>query len=122
MRWAVDSSTLLTGSSDSTAKLWEVETGRCTFTFKYQVPCRAVAFSLGESHAAISTDPFMSTSPGINIVAITEDPAEQSDVPVMQLTEFSKRINRLAFTDLNTVLISAGEDGIVRRWDVEVST
>ena len=71
-------------------------------------------------HAALSTDPFMATSPAINIVRIAEDPAEQRSEPAVQLQDFAKRINRLAFTDLNAVLISAGEDGIVRRWDVEV--
>ena len=64
----------------------------------------------------------MATSPAINIVRVAEDPAEQGAEPVLQLQEFSKRINRLAFTDLNAVLISAGEDGIVRRWDVEVGS
>ena len=116
----MDSRTLLTGSSDSSAKLWEVETGKNTFTFKYQAPCRAVAFSLGESHAALSTDPFMATLPAINIVRIAEDPAEQAAEPVQVLTGFSKRINRVAFHDHNAVLITAGEDGFLRRWDIEV--
>ena len=119
--FAVDSTRLLTGSSDSSAKLWEVETGRNVFTFKYKAPCRAVSFSIDERLAALSTDPFMATEPVINIVRLSEDPSEQSDEPVQQLTGFSKKINRVTFTDLNTVLISAGEDGIVRRWDVEVS-
>ena len=30
------------------------------------------------------------------------------------------RFQRVAWTDLNRTLISAGEDGCVRRWDVEV--
>ncbi|CAL8468537.1 g8077 [Coccomyxa elongata] len=116
---SMDSTRLLTGSSDSSAKLWEVETGRCLFTFKYQAPCRAVSFSINEHLAALSTDPFMSTTPAINIVRISEDPSEQSDEVVQQLTGFSKRINRVTFTDLNGVLMSAGEDGVVRRWDLE---
>ena len=32
------------------------------------------------------------------------------------------RFQRVAWTDLNRTLISAGEDGYVRRWDVEVRT
>ena len=32
------------------------------------------------------------------------------------------RFQRVAWTDLNRTLISAGEDGCVRRWDVEVGT
>ena len=39
----------------------------------------------------------------------------------MQVLEgFEKRTNRAVFTDVNATLITAGEDGFVRRWDVEV--
>ena len=36
------------------------------------------------------------------------------------LAGFEKRTNRVMFTDVNATLISAGEDGYMRRWDVEV--
>lgn len=32
------------------------------------------------------------------------------------------QVRHVAWTDLNRTLISAGQDGIVRRWDVEVHT
>ena len=118
----MDSTRLLTGSSDSTAKLWEVETGNCLHTFKFQSPCRAVAYSIDEQMAALSTDPFMAQEPAINIVRMAQDSSEQSSEVVQQLTGFSKRITRVAWTDLNKVLVTAGEDGYIRRWDVEVMT
>lgn len=55
----MDSSKLITASSDSSTKLWNVRTGECQFTFEFQEPCKAVAFSLGDEMAAISTDPFV---------------------------------------------------------------
>ena len=110
----------MTGSSDSTAKLWEVETGNCLHTFKFQAPCRAVSFSIDEQIAALSTDPFMAQEPVINLVRIAQDSADQSSEVIQQLTGFQKRITRVEFTDLNAVLVTAGEDGFVRRWDVEV--
>ncbi|CAL5221339.1 g3515 [Coccomyxa viridis] len=119
---SMDSSRLLTGSSDSTAKLWEVETGNCLHTFKFQSPCRAVAYSIDEQMAALSTDPFMAQEPAINIVRMAQDSSEQSSEVVQQLTGFSKRITRVAWTDLNRVLVTAGEDGYIRRWDVETGT
>ena len=39
---------------------------------------------------------------------------------VQVLEGFEKRTNRAVFTDVNATLITAGEDGFVRRWDVEV--
>ena len=67
-----------------------------------------------------SVDPFMQAPPAVHIVRIAPDPADQEDTPQQTLTAFSKRINRAAFTDHNAVLVTAGEDGYVRRWDVEV--
>ena len=74
----MDSTRLLTGSADSSAKLWDVETGANLFTFKHKAPCKAVAFSLGAGLAAVATDPFMTTTPAIHLVRIAEDASEQS--------------------------------------------
>lgn len=65
-----DSSKLLTGSADSSAKLWDLSTGKELFTFKFNEPCRGVAFSLGDGMAAISSDPFMGVPSAIHLVTI----------------------------------------------------
>ncbi|KAK9829979.1 hypothetical protein WJX72_009008 [[Myrmecia] bisecta] len=116
---SLDSSRLLTASQDSSAKLWDVETGECLHTFKFQAPCRAVAFSLGEQHAAISTDAFMAQPSLIHIVKLAEDPADQESEPEISFTCPKGRISRVAFTDGNTTLLAVSEDGYVRRYDVE---
>lgn len=116
----VDSRLLLTGSADSSAKLWDVKTGACLFTWSYDAPCKAVAFSLGEDLVATSTDPFMERKPAIRIYRLNrDDPAAQSTEPLVTLTGFAGRTNRVLFHDLNAHLLSAGEDGVLRRWDVE---
>ena len=45
---ADDSKTLITGSADASVKLWDVGSGKDLFTFKFQEPCRAVSFSIGD--------------------------------------------------------------------------
>ena len=117
---AGDSSCLITASSDSRVKLWNVETGDCTFTFDYNEPCRAVAFAMGEQLAALSNDPFVQAASCIRIVRIAEDVADQSKEEVLKIMGGQKRFTRVAFTDLNRKLLSAGEDGFVRIWDTEV--
>ncbi len=54
----------------------------------------------------------------------TEDPADQEATVLQSLKGPTEkgRFQRVAWTDLNRTLISAGEDGCVRRWDVEVGT
>lgn len=82
-------------------------------------PFRAAKFSVGEQLAAVSTDPFMSRVSQIRLVQIAEDPAEQSSEVIRALEGCKGRISRLEWTDLNRTLISASEDGYIRRWDVE---
>jgi WD40 repeat protein len=70
--------------------------------------------------AAISSDPFIGSISRIQIVNIADDPAEQTHETVQTFTGMDGNISRVAWTDLNRTLVSAGEDGKVRRWDVEV--
>ena len=53
-------------------------------------------------------------------VSIKEDSEEQETEILKTLNIPAGRIQRVAWTDLNATLISASEDGMVRRWDVEV--
>ena len=92
------------------------------YTFAYRQPCKAVALALGDRMAAISTDPFMTEPSAIRIVSIAEDPRDCTSDPLVQIPGSTKRFNRVAFTELNTRLLTAGEDGYVRLWDVEVVT
>ena len=67
-RHAGDSSKLITGSADSSARLWDLATGKSLHTFQFHEPCRAVAFSVGDGMAAISSDPFMGVPARIYLV------------------------------------------------------
>ena len=78
--YAGDSSKLLTGSADSSARLWDLQSGKSLHTFKFNEPCRAVSFSVGDGMAAISSDPFMGVPSCIYLVTIADDPAEQETV------------------------------------------
>ena len=120
MQLAGDSEKLITASADSSVKLWDVASGKDLFTFKSQEPCRAVAFSMGDRMAAYTTDQFMGQPSQIHLVNIADDLSEQNGDVIKSLSGPKGRITRIAWTDLNRTLISAGEDGFVRRWDVEV--
>lgn len=121
--WTVDmtydSKTLLSAAGDSSARLWDMETGDMLFRFQFNEPARAAKFSVGERLAAVSTDPFMNSVSAIRIFSIADSPAEQSEEEVMRLTGPRGRITRVHWVDDNRTLLSSSEDGIVRRWDVE---
>ena len=51
-----DSKQLVTGSADTTAKLWDVETGKELFSFQHKTSVRACGFSLGGRELFVVTD------------------------------------------------------------------
>lgn len=97
-----------------------MNTGEEQHHFRFQEPCRAVKFSVGEAFAAVSSDPFMQAVSAVRILPIAADPAEQGEEAVQTLRGPRGRIARVEWTDQNRTLITASEDGFVRRWDVEV--
>ncbi|KVH89880.1 eukaryotic translation initiation factor 3 subunit I-like [Cynara cardunculus var. scolymus] len=114
-----DSSRLITGSADQSAKLWDVQSGTQLFTFSFDSPARAVDFAVGDKLAVITTDPFMGLSSAIHVKCIAADPDDQVGDSVLVLKGPQGRINRAVWGPLNKTIISAGEDAVVRIWDTE---
>ncbi|KAK4407317.1 Eukaryotic translation initiation factor 3 subunit I [Sesamum angolense] len=114
-----DSTRLITGSADQTAKIWDVKTGTPLYTFNFDSPARSVDFAVGDKLAAITTDPFMGLPSAIHIKHIARDPEDQIGESVLILKGPRGRINRAVWGPLNRTLISAGEDSVIRIWDSE---
>ena len=74
---AGDSTRLITGSADQSAKLWDVGSGRRLFSFSFDSPARAVEFGVGDKLAVITTDPFMGLSSAIHVKRIAKDPDDR---------------------------------------------
>lgn len=75
--------------------------------------------SVGERMAAFSSDKFKAAEPSFHILYIHKNIEDQTDELKLSVNVTS-RINRLKWSELNSVLITAHEDGNVRKWDVEV--
>lgn len=114
-----DSSMLITGSADQTAKLWDVKSGAQLFSFSFDAPVKSVDFALGDKLAVITTDPFMDVTSAIHVKRIASDPSEQGGKSILVIKGPQKRINRAVWGPLNRTIISAGEDAVVRIWDSE---
>lgn len=65
-----------------------METGKCTFTFKYNEPTRAVSFSYGASMLVTGTDPFMGSSSKLYLYSVAENQEEQTDIPMLTIDGF----------------------------------
>ena len=64
---------LITGSADSSAKLWDVEHGTELFTYNHQTSVRSVVFAMGDRVLFNITDAKMGKPAQIFIFDITED-------------------------------------------------
>ncbi|EFJ07495.1 hypothetical protein SELMODRAFT_269383 [Selaginella moellendorffii] len=119
--WCCDvsrhSTRLITGSADQSVKLWDVETGTQLHTFNFVSPARAVDFAEGDKLAVISTDPFMESVSAIHIKSVESSGLQQGSIKTF--TGPTGRINRVVWGPLNKTIISAGEDTVIRIWDVE---
>ena len=117
-----DSKTLATGSADTSCKLWDVGSGVCFQTFQFDQPVRAVSFAIGDEKMLITTDPFMGVNAAIHIVEITKNREEQTSKILKTISGdgiVNGRLNRVAWGALNETFLTAGEDGVLRVWDVE---
>jgi translation initiation factor 3 subunit I len=96
-----------------------VQTGEELYKFEFSEPCRAVKFAPGDRMVAITTDPFMNKMSAIQIYDIADDPSQQTSDAKITMTGPRGRISRVEWADDNKTLISASEDGYIRKWDVE---
>lgn len=63
---------LLTASADNTVKLWDVQTGQCSFSWEHKTPVRSVQFALGDRQALVLTDAVMGNAGTLTIFPIGE--------------------------------------------------
>ncbi|KAI9343853.1 WD40-repeat-containing domain protein [Zopfochytrium polystomum] len=121
--WDIDitynSRFLLTGSADNTARLWEVETGRCVFTWETRTAVRAVAFALGDEMALFITDATMGQPCTIHIVPIEADPEDQTDEFIRQIVITGSKATVAAWGNLNKCIYTGHEDGSISIWSID---
>eukprot|EP00898_Chlorokybus_atmophyticus_P006720 jgi/Chlat1/7049/Chrsp56S06718 len=113
-----DSSRLITGSADMTARLWDTETGTELARITMDTPLRSVEFSVGGKEVVITADPFMGTQSAIHIFRIEND-SFVKNAPVLSMSGHVTRVNRALWGPLNKTIVSAGEDSTVRMWDAQ---
>lgn len=123
--WGCDvfwnSTRLVTGSADNTARLWDVESGRELFRWAHRAPVRTVGVSPGANRLAhVANAKLMGQQSDIHLYRLNrEEWSEQSPEPVARLSGHTATVTAVQWYNTAEFLLSAGEDGTVRKWDVE---
>lgn len=116
-----DTERLITASADSTVRLWRVQNGEELTKIAYKEPCRAVSLSMGEQMAVVTTDAFMGASSTIHVFQLDDEfLAGRREVDGLAADSLTisvdrERITRAFFYDVNRQLITAHENGTLRR-------
>ena len=114
-----DSKYLLTASGDMTARYWDVKTGREIACFKHDTIVRSVAFSEGEEMFLAAVARTSSRNSTVFIYSLEGDDTVPSE-PLRTITlNNSSTINGALWSPLNASVITAGDDGYLRLFDLE---
>jgi len=121
--WSLDvdrhTQRILSGSADTTVKLWNVETGREFMSWTHKAPVRSVQWSLGEKFFLTVTDHVLGFMPTIYIWDLSVD-ARIVSKPAMEITGRNEsKILDAIWGPLNENIITACEDGTIRVYDVK---
>lgn len=122
--WAIDvtadTKTIVSGSADLSAKLWDCASGKELFTFPHVAPVRCVGLADdGKSFFTIN-DRVMGKQPTIRIFDIAEDPREQNSGARKEFPCVGEhKVLNAVFGPDSECIYTACEDGTVRVYDVK---
>mmetsp|Transcript_8327 Transcript_8327/g.25031 ORF Transcript_8327/g.25031 Transcript_8327/m.25031 type:complete len:324 (-) Transcript_8327:69-1040(-) len=114
-----DTSRLLTGSADNTAKLWDAEKGRILYSWSFRCPVRAVDISPDGRYVALTTSMLMKQKPEVHLFRLEDDINDLSSNEVSSLLGPDATITFALWTPTGDQIIGVSEDGTTRKWDVE---
>uniref|UniRef100_A0A6A7G0J2 Serine-threonine kinase receptor-associated protein n=1 Tax=Hirondellea gigas TaxID=1518452 RepID=A0A6A7G0J2_9CRUS len=124
-----NSTLLLSASADTTVRIWNVETGDQLSQFELQSAARCCKWSIGGRQVLAVQDNAMKQQTGVYIYNIDEslrtlnryEKKNQNTDAVQFLTNDTivGKLSRALWADVNRQVITSGDDGKLRRWDVE---
>lgn len=114
-----NSERVVTASADNSAILWKADTGEKLYQWDFMSPARSVSFSPGDRYIAVATTKLMGQPSNVYIFEHDMKSDTQNEKPVQTLAGHEATIVRVAWYPTGEYVLTASEDGTVRRWNAE---
>jgi len=105
----------LTGSADTSTKLWDTETGKELLNISYKVKVRWVDFAEGDRQFLVLTDQVMGQHSTIHINNLGED--AKMNGATFELVVPGVKFTQAVWGPLGKSIIASGDDGSIRVYD-----
>ena len=106
---------LLSGSADSTAKVWDVQYGKEKRSIANNTAVRAVSIAEGDREIAYATDARMGLPAMLVIYCLN------TKKPVKEIIINGSKITTVAWSLQNKFIFTGHEDGSITAWDPKVN-
>uniref|UniRef100_A0A0K8TS97 Eukaryotic translation initiation factor 3 subunit I n=1 Tax=Tabanus bromius TaxID=304241 RepID=A0A0K8TS97_TABBR len=122
--WCVDvdwtTTKLITGSGDTTMKLWQVETGAQVASLSAKSPVRTTNFSYSGNMAAYTTDKAMSQNCELFIIDVRNaDSSVSHQDPIIRIPMLQSKITSMLWGPLDETIITGHDNGMICAWDLK---
>jgi len=119
--WCIDvdwtSTKFLSGSADTTLRLWDTETGLQVGKVDAKSSVRTCAFSYSSNMAFYTTDATMGNACEIFVVDVRCSDDFVSD-PILRMLTPGAKVTSAFWGPLDQTIVTGHEDGTITRWDV----
>jgi translation initiation factor 3 subunit I len=120
--WCVDprfdSSLLLTGSADCSAKVWDIQTGKELYSITAKSPIRTCGWSYSGNQFFISTDKNMGQQCHVKFYNIEDLKKDGSNAqPYLEFQSLDSKVTTAVWGPLDETLITGHDNGDISKWD-----
>jgi len=115
-----DTTRFITGSGDSSVRIWDVETGACVHNIPTRVSVRTVEFAEGDRQFLVLTDNVMNLPSTLAIYSIN-DMGKPAGNP-RELPIKDTKITYAMWGPMNKTILTSDKEGVIRVYDSDTLT
>jgi len=112
---------MVSGAADNTLRLWDVQSGKCLYTWEFPTAVKRVAFREDGNQIVCITEQRMGYQSTIRVFKVNKDGdgTKQSKEPLYMFSPVGSKATVCAFTPVSNVIITGHESGKIALFNVK---